>query len=63
MQDKKKLLRLIWASFMLLIYFGMAFLLFFSDIFNYRKELSIIFACCFLVCGLVRLYSIIKNKR
>jgi hypothetical protein len=63
MQDKKGIFRLVWAIFMLLIYFGMAFLLFFSDFFNFRKELCVIFACCFLICGLVRLYTIIKQKR
>ena len=55
--------RLIWGIFMLIIYFGMAYLLTLTNLFNFKIELRIIFGICFFIYGLSRAYRIWKYDK
>ena len=55
--------RLIWVTFMLLIYFGMAYLLVFTNFFDFKKDLRIIFGICFFIYGLSRAYRMWRFKK
>ena len=62
MQEKKFNIRLIWGIFILLIYFGMAILLVFTDLFQFSTGMKIAFAALFFLYGVFRAYRLWKNK-
>ena len=55
--------KLIWGLFMIVIYFGMSYLLIFTNIFvNVNMTLRIILSVVFLIYGAVRGYSLWNNR-
>lgn len=56
---------LIWGIFMTMIYFGMALLLIFSEVFEIKQSLRIIIGILFLIYGMFRGYRVWKmnNER
>ncbi|MEG1556052.1 MAG: hypothetical protein RR356_04935 [Bacteroidales bacterium] len=60
--ETKTILKFLWAIFMLAIYFGMAFMLVFTDFFNFNGKLGTFLGVCFFLYGLYRAYRIITYK-
>ena len=63
MQDKKFNFGLIWGIFVLIIYFGMAVLLVFTDLFHFATGMKIAFSAVFLLYGTFRAYRLWKDKK
>jgi len=63
MRNKSFNFKLIWGIFMLIIYFGMAYLLTLTNMFNFKPELRIIFGICFFLYGVSRFYRLWKFER
>ena len=56
--------KLVWGLFMIVIYFGMFFLLVFTTMFvNMSLTIRLIFGAIFLVYGIFRAYHIWRNSR
>jgi len=64
-EDKKNNSKYIFSLFMLLIYFGMSYLLIFSELFSqqYSSFVRIIIGLLFFVYGIFRAYRIIRTKK
>jgi len=55
--------RIVWGISMLIIYFGMAYLLTFTHFFDFKPELRIIFGICFFLYGIARAYRIWRYNK
>lgn len=56
--------KLIWGILMIVIYFGMSFLLVFTTLFvSMSLTIRLIFGAIFLIYGIFRAYHIWKNSR
>jgi len=60
MRDRSFNFKLIWGIFMLIMCLGMAYLLVFTHLFDFKPELRIIFGICFFLYGLSKAYRIWK---
>jgi len=55
--------KMIWGLFMVVIYFGMSYLLVFTNIFmNVNMTLRFILSVVFFIYGAVRAYTLWKNR-
>ncbi len=60
-EGKKIIGKLIFGIVMVLIYLGMAFMLAFTDLFNFSITYRVIFALLFFLYGLFRAYRLWKS--
>jgi len=62
LKDNKLNFKLVWGVFMVLIYFGMAFLFVFTNLFaNISLTFRIIFGVLFFTYGIFRTWTIWKS--
>ena len=56
-------LRVVWGIFMLGVYFGMAYLLTFTKMFDFKFEIRLLLGISFFLYGLSRAYRIWKYNQ